>query len=60
MAPSKTKVWMLQSFIEQGTKQSQEIEEERYVGGREEGKKKGGRFRFWKGQERSTEGKKIE
>jgi hypothetical protein len=51
---------MLQSFIEQGTKQSQEIEEERYVGGREEGKKKGGRFRFWKGQERSTEGKAIE
>jgi hypothetical protein len=48
----KIKVWMLQSYTVEGG---------RDLGGREEGEgKRGVRIRYWKGQERRTEGQKIE
>jgi hypothetical protein len=45
---------LLQSYIEQGTKQSQEIEGERDMGEKGGGEKKGSKIGLWKGQERSS------
>jgi hypothetical protein len=38
----ETQVWMLQSFLEGGTKYLQEVEGGRDLGGKEEGRGKGG------------------
>lgn len=54
-------MWMLQSYIEERTKLSQEIEEGRDLEGRKkcEGKR-WDKISYWKGYERNTDGQEPE
>jgi hypothetical protein len=56
----KTKEWMLQSYIEEGTKLPRKVEGGMDFRGREEGKEKSGKIRYGTRWWRCTEGQEIE
>ena len=55
----KSKVWMCQSYLEGKTKLC-DMDRGRNLGGREKERENGGRIRYKKRWERSTEGQNIE